>query len=297
MRLPQSAYRDNPHTISLTEPPGLKPRVIDTLREFEEKFSINILLFDAKTAQAYQNTTVGSKEFKIHLLEMIAIACHNIAVLIYKEIKGSNIPTERIWYQPPPIISSLPPRLDGRPDEPETFPPRLVLPTDFYHPFYQAMEQYPEGVADVVGYRAELRIFGGVVVFDRGESGDECKEALIHPAKRRMIYQLHDHQIDEFVKFESVKRDGDVNHSLNLDSVRADTAVRDDEILGSPLPFQNERYHRRVDERDAFNQHIFRNRYERKWATRAPLTYRRMGADEPELEDVMERYRTTGKFE
>lgn len=29
---------------------------------------------------------------------------------------------------------------------------------------------YPNGLADVVGYWAEARIFGGVVLFDRGES-------------------------------------------------------------------------------------------------------------------------------
>ncbi|KAF2493086.1 hypothetical protein BU16DRAFT_584102 [Lophium mytilinum] len=360
MKLSQSAYRDNPYTISLPEPPDVKvsvanldlehlgafktilskvlstnvaketyaqiieglptrrvfyeysnirdradinahehlsPKSSATLTAFGERFNFDILRFDAKTTQAYQNTIVGSKDFRLHLLEMIAVACHNIAVLIYKQIKGNEIPTERIWYHPAPIISSLPPRPDGRPDEPITFPPRLVLPTDFYHQFYQEMEQYPEGMADVVGYWAELRIFGGVVVFDRGESGDECNEAFIHPGKRRMIYQLHDHQIDQFVNFETAKGDEESDHVVSFNSVGTDEAARDEKTLGSPLPFRNERYHRRVDEWDALNQHIFRNRYERKWATRAPLAYRRMGGDEPEIEDMMVRHQTTGKFE
>lgn len=34
---------------------------------------------------------------------------------------------------------------------------------------YTKSEQYPKGVADVVGYWAETHIFGGVVVFDRGD--------------------------------------------------------------------------------------------------------------------------------
>jgi hypothetical protein len=33
--------------------------------------------------------------------------------------------------------------------------------------------QYPEGIADMVGYWAKDRILGGVVLFDRGESGNE----------------------------------------------------------------------------------------------------------------------------
>lgn len=40
-------------------------------------------------------------------------------------------------------------------------------PTLFMHGWYQAFEQYPHGVADMVGYWAEAQIFGGVVLFDR----------------------------------------------------------------------------------------------------------------------------------
>lgn len=46
-------------------------------------------------------------------------------------------------------------------------------PTAFSNRIYVAIEQYPNGVADTVGYWAEARIFGGVVVFDRGENEDE----------------------------------------------------------------------------------------------------------------------------
>ena len=46
-------------------------------------------------------------------------------------------------------------------------------PTAFCNSSYEAVEQYPNGVADVVGYWAESRIFGGVVVFDRGETETE----------------------------------------------------------------------------------------------------------------------------
>ena len=46
-------------------------------------------------------------------------------------------------------------------------------PTAFCHRSYLASEQYPNGIADVVGYWAEARIFGGGVVFDRGETDTE----------------------------------------------------------------------------------------------------------------------------
>jgi hypothetical protein len=46
-------------------------------------------------------------------------------------------------------------------------------PTAFCHRAYRYPEQYPRGLADVAGYWAESKIFGGVVVFDRGETEDE----------------------------------------------------------------------------------------------------------------------------
>lgn len=48
-------------------------------------------------------------------------------------------------------------------------------PTAFSNRIYVAIEQYPNGVADAVGYWAEARIFGGVVVFNRGETEDEVR--------------------------------------------------------------------------------------------------------------------------
>jgi hypothetical protein len=47
-------------------------------------------------------------------------------------------------------------------------------PSAFSYGYYVETEQYPDGVADVVGYWAEGRIFGGIVVFDRGETETEA---------------------------------------------------------------------------------------------------------------------------
>ena len=41
------------------------------------------------------------------------------------------------------------------------------------HEDYHDLQQYPKGVGDVVGYWAEYHLFGGVVLFDRGESGTD----------------------------------------------------------------------------------------------------------------------------
>jgi hypothetical protein len=45
--------------------------------------------------------------------------------------------------------------------------PKGPLPSLFHHRWYQDYDQYPRAVADMVGYWAEARILGGVVLFDR----------------------------------------------------------------------------------------------------------------------------------
>lgn len=48
-----------------------------------------------------------------------------------------------------------------------------AFPHLFFNVGYMNNKQYPFGIADMAGYWAEDRIFGGVVLFDRGESGKE----------------------------------------------------------------------------------------------------------------------------
>ena len=43
-------------------------------------------------------------------------------------------------------------------------------PTFFWHPWYRDLDQYPDGTANCVGYWAEARILGGVVLFDQYNS-------------------------------------------------------------------------------------------------------------------------------
>ena len=45
----------------------------------------------------------------------------------------------------------------------------------FHHRNYIECEHYPFGILNVVGYWAETQLFGGVLLFDRGDSGLEVR--------------------------------------------------------------------------------------------------------------------------
>ena len=94
-------------------------------------------------------------------MEMCAIACHGIAVLLFRDHEGGlHKPNEAS--QPPPNTNT--------PVSHRTVPHEYL-----YHTEYLDSDQYPQGNADVVGYWAESQLFGGVVLFDRGESGAEVR--------------------------------------------------------------------------------------------------------------------------
>ncbi|KAJ9642459.1 hypothetical protein H2199_004840 [Coniosporium tulheliwenetii] len=102
---------------------------------------------NAKVAQAYQDALPGSKDFNMRLLEVLAVTCHDIAALLHAN-------TEPGLRQEGQDAETRKAALESR-------------PTDFMHEDYDAWEQYPQGIADVVGYWAEYHLFGGVVLFDR----------------------------------------------------------------------------------------------------------------------------------
>lgn len=63
------------------------------------------------------------------------------------------------------------------------------LPTIFRHTFYFDHEQYPDGVVDMVGYWAESRILGGVVLFDR-KTEPASGAVFIHPDRGEVTYRI-----------------------------------------------------------------------------------------------------------
>lgn len=101
--------------------------------------------------------------FHLRLLELLAVSCHQIAVHVYQldGVNHKHCEYEK-WINQPRDMT----RWDS-----------FRHPTAFCHTFYTAVEQYPNGVADVVAYWAEAKIFGGVVLFDRGESENEVLRA------------------------------------------------------------------------------------------------------------------------
>lgn len=78
-----------------------------------------------------------------------------IAVWLFKTNASLHKDDKLGLWQPPEDLKDF---------YPDGFPQTL-----FRHKFYLDADLYPEGVADVVGYWAESRIFGGVVLFDRRE--------------------------------------------------------------------------------------------------------------------------------
>ena len=82
---------------------------------------------------------------------------------------------------------------------PPTYPTTL-----FCHPWYRDYNQYPGGIADSVGYWAEARILGGVVLFDKRNLDVDSDAIYIHPDRRKVIYRicrLLDSQKEELTEF------------------------------------------------------------------------------------------------
>lgn len=94
------------------------------------------------------------------LIELVAVAVHAIAVELFK--LDSHGPHKKDT--PCPIND---PHAHAEPYVRLRFPP---WPTSFAVNSYTDVEQYPDGFADLAGYWAECLIFGGVVLFGRGES-------------------------------------------------------------------------------------------------------------------------------
>lgn len=112
---------------------------------------------------------MDSESFNLQLLKLVAIACHDIAALLFDNIGDNCVHLQqRESFLPPAVPTSNPFNLQ----------PVYQKPTDFYHPAYTAWDQYPRGISDGVGYWAEGQLFGGVVLFDRGESGEEVSSFI-----------------------------------------------------------------------------------------------------------------------
>ena len=92
---------------------------------------------------------------------MVAAAIHQIAVNLYKLDLDLGSHKDLVTWVAPTSLQGF-----------FKVYPTGQLPTLFMHKNYKDFEQYPNGVADIVGYWAEAQIFGGVVLFDRRKPSD-----------------------------------------------------------------------------------------------------------------------------
>ncbi|KAK1766304.1 hypothetical protein QBC33DRAFT_579124 [Phialemonium atrogriseum] len=219
---------------------------LEKAREFRSHFDPSTLVFGKDVLAAFQKSQPGSKEFNLRLIELVVVACHQIGASLFKlDGGGHRHEVHNSW-------------LAKARQEEETGTKRRLYhppPAAFFHRFYERHEQYPMGVADVVGYWSEGRIFGGVVVFDRGESEQECKDMWIHGilAKGpRTLYPPTKEQFEALVAFLLA----DLSSGLHVDC---------------PLPIHGTRLNRpRWDPWLSMRFHIFRDRYERVIPARPP---------------------------
>ncbi|KAG9259086.1 uncharacterized protein F5Z01DRAFT_642277 [Emericellopsis atlantica] len=172
---------------------------------------------------------------------MVVTAVHQIAVHIYSLDEGRY--KHRLhgeWRE-----GQLPSTNNGRHSRGFMLPYTAFVQREFHDP-----DRYPHGLADAAAYWLEGEIFGGVMLFDRGQSDTDCKAIWmqghrIHGACT--LYPPTTVQLDALIRF-----------LLNDTGVLANTPC--------PLPILATAENRpRWDTLDAFtDHHIFRNRYERE---------------------------------
>ncbi|KAK2789705.1 hypothetical protein FQN53_001461 [Emmonsiellopsis sp. PD_33] len=179
-------------------------------------------------AQQYQDSALFSASFNMHLLELVAIAIHDLAGNLYliNHPNGRDRVVEvcdDLW-----VSRGL-----------------ISLSTMFYC----VPSRFPRAFLDVVGYWAEVQIFGGVVVFDRGpeEGKRHCNAAFIHPRYADGdIFELSEIQCERFSQL-----------GLHRDSKNDGRKLI--------LPFTPEPDARKVRHDIAFLRcNIYRDRYERE---------------------------------
>ncbi|KAL2140524.1 hypothetical protein VTI28DRAFT_3728 [Corynascus sepedonium] len=178
----------------LNEHKELCPGVAEEAQKLCSSFDTSTLLMSSKLLHDYESAPQGSPCFSTRLIELVARAVHQIASWLYTQDTSRHKDDALGRWRPAEERKRL---------YPATFPTTL-----FCHPWYSDYDQYPEGIADSVGYWAESRILGGVVLFDRRDP-DSVKDAApdaiyIHADRREVIYRicrLLDSQTQELTEF------------------------------------------------------------------------------------------------
>ena len=122
-----------------------------------------MLIPERQLLKAYQAAAPGYRSFRFRLIELVAVSIHKIAERLFmrrhrihdrgNQDRDYTVNAVTAWQS--------------------SWPRLQPAPTLLTHISYDALGQYPQGLADVVGYWAENRILGGVVLFDRSEAWDD----------------------------------------------------------------------------------------------------------------------------
>lgn len=169
------------------------------------------------------------------LIEMVAIAVHQIAVILFQ--------LDTSLHKDDGITNWQAPKSDEFYWE---LWPNGPLPTLFQHPWYIDYEQYPNGAADMAGYWAESRILGGVVLFDRRMPDSDPNAVYFISDRYNVTYRIYELLPDQ--------------RQLLIDFLTADTPP-----LGNPLPILGDDKNRnRVDPEEPIEETgIYRDIWER----------------------------------
>lgn len=161
------AFRSDFDVLSLE----FEAKVITTPSNTTSRLHIQCIDIVIQTLQAYQDAKYHTVAWKLRLIELVAVACHDIAVLLYEMDEGAHKHTEhKAW---------LKEQKKKHPNKRSTARKLLPPASLFWHGAFRSHRRYPNGLAELAGYWAENQIFGGVVLFDRGESGEEVSLLLL----------------------------------------------------------------------------------------------------------------------
>ncbi|KAH7022036.1 hypothetical protein EDB80DRAFT_693958 [Ilyonectria destructans] len=170
--------------------------VLEKTREFRKDVDLSLIKLDSTLIAEYRAASVGSRSFKTRLVEATAEAIHEIAVQVFN--LGTSL------HSTDGIASWVPPKDDLF----WQWYPDGAWPTLFRHPWYNDLEQYPNGLADVAAFWAESRIIGGVVLFDRRhpEASPDVQPDSVWLLPDRYdityrIWQLSDTQRQQLLEF------------------------------------------------------------------------------------------------
>lgn len=188
------------HPLDLHE--ELCPGALEKAREICPQWDPAMLTFSPRVVDAFQGATLGTKTFNTRLIEMVAVALHQFAVIVHQlgfRMHQGDIEAITNWTPPKPTFAE------------HDWVPIPPPPTTFHNAFYADTKTYPDGVADMIAYWAECRILGGVVLFDRraeldatGDLTGEPPNIYLHPSRCKVTFrvtQLLDHQQQALVDF------------------------------------------------------------------------------------------------